>query len=60
MGSFQETYNDPIGQSCLLGTSLVGPAKKSLFWPHLIIKLLRPSSFLRFYGPRRIVHGPSG
>ena len=28
MSSFQETYNDPIGQSCLLGTSLVGPAKK--------------------------------
>ena len=51
MGSFQETY--PIGQSCQLGTSLVGPAKKSLFWPYLIIKLLRQSSFLRFYGPRR-------
>ena len=52
MSSFQETYNDPIGQSCLLGTSLVGPAKKSLFWPYLIIKLLRPSSFLCLFSSK--------
>ena len=48
MGSFQDTYNDPIGPSCLLGTSRVCPREKILLWPYL-----RPSSFLRFYGPRR-------